>query len=117
MTSTMMDGPLAVCGLLEHGRTWNGERTVATMVAGGIRSGGRWISSVEPEAIVLTHPSITEVSVIGVPDDRWDERPCASVVPVVGGAVTGCERRDRLVGRVAAETIEVEYLTTKLGPE
>ncbi|HZN15180.1 MAG TPA: long-chain fatty acid--CoA ligase [Acidimicrobiales bacterium] len=45
-----------------------------------IKSGGEWISSVELEGILLAHPDVVEAAVIGVPDDRWDERPLACVV-------------------------------------
>ena len=36
---------------------------------------GEWISSVELENEVMAHPGVFEAAVIGVPDDRWDERP------------------------------------------
>jgi fatty-acyl-CoA synthase len=49
-----------------------------------IKSGGEWISSVELENCLLAHPAIRDAAVIGVPDERWDERPCAIVVPVPG---------------------------------
>jgi fatty-acyl-CoA synthase len=47
-----------------------------------IKSGGEWISSVELENEVMAHPGVFEAAVIGVPDERWDERP---LVVVVGG--------------------------------
>jgi fatty-acyl-CoA synthase len=45
-----------------------------------IKSGGEWISSVELENEIMAHPSVIEAAVIGVPDERWDERPLACVV-------------------------------------
>ena len=45
-----------------------------------IKSGGEWISSVELENEVMAHPDVFEAAVIGVPDDRWDERPLVVVV-------------------------------------
>ncbi|MFI8817112.1 MULTISPECIES: fatty acid--CoA ligase [unclassified Streptomyces] len=45
-----------------------------------IKSGGEWISSVELENHLMAHPAVREAAVIGVPDDRWDERPLAVVV-------------------------------------
>lgn len=45
-----------------------------------IKSGGEWISSLEVETIFSFHPSIADVAVIGVPDERWGERPLALVV-------------------------------------
>ncbi|WP_329124054.1 fatty acid--CoA ligase [Streptomyces sp. NBC_01465] len=45
-----------------------------------IKSGGEWISSVELENHLASHPAVREAAVIGVPDERWDERPLAVVV-------------------------------------
>ena len=45
-----------------------------------IKSGGEWISSVEMEIDVMSHPDVVEAVVFGVPDDKWDERPCVAVV-------------------------------------
>lgn len=47
-----------------------------------IKSGGEWISSVLLEGHLMTHPDIVEAAVIGVPDDRWFERPLACLVTV-----------------------------------
>jgi fatty-acyl-CoA synthase len=45
-----------------------------------IKSGGEWISSVTLENLVMNHPAVREAAVIGVPDDKWQERPLACVV-------------------------------------
>jgi fatty-acyl-CoA synthase len=45
-----------------------------------IKSGGEWISSLEIEDILSQHPGVSEAAVIGVPDERWGERPVAVVV-------------------------------------
>ncbi|MCP3175566.1 fatty acid--CoA ligase [Desulfuromonas sp. KJ2020] len=45
-----------------------------------IKSGGEWISSLEIEDIIAHHPAVSEVAVIGQPDDKWGERPLALVV-------------------------------------
>jgi fatty-acyl-CoA synthase len=45
-----------------------------------IVSGGENISSIEVEQAILSHPSVSEVAVVGVPDQRWGERPKAFVV-------------------------------------
>ena len=49
-----------------------------------IKSGGEWISSVEMENALMAHPDILEAAVVARPDDKWDERPMAYVVPVEG---------------------------------
>jgi fatty-acyl-CoA synthase len=46
-----------------------------------IKSGGEWVSSLEVEDILSQHPGISEAAVIGVPDERWGERPMALIVP------------------------------------
>ena len=45
-----------------------------------IKSGGEWISSLEIETILSLHPAVGDVSVIGVPDKQWGERPLALIV-------------------------------------
>ena len=45
-----------------------------------IKTGGEWISSLELESLISQHPSVSEVAVIGVPDEKWGERPVALVV-------------------------------------
>ena len=45
-----------------------------------IKSGGEWISSVELENEIMAHPKVTEAAVIGLPHERWGERPLACVV-------------------------------------
>jgi len=46
-----------------------------------IKSGGEWISSVELENAIMAHDDVTEAAVVGVPHERWQERPVAFVVP------------------------------------
>ena len=45
-----------------------------------IKSGGEWISSQDLEGELMAHPAVREAAVIGVPDERWGERPLAFVV-------------------------------------
>ena len=45
-----------------------------------IKSGGEWISSLEIETILSLHPSVADISVIGIPDEQWGERPLALIV-------------------------------------
>lgn len=49
-----------------------------------IKSGGEWISSVELENAIMAHPSVKECAVIGIPDEKWSERPLAAAVAVEG---------------------------------
>ncbi len=45
-----------------------------------IKTGGEWISSLTLEDIISRHPAVSEAAVIGVPDEKWGERPLALVV-------------------------------------
>ena len=45
-----------------------------------IKTGGEWTSSLQLEDIIAKHEAVNEVAVIGVPDDKWGERPLALVL-------------------------------------
>jgi fatty-acyl-CoA synthase len=66
-----------------------------------IKSGGEWISSVEVENAIMAHPDVIEAAVIGVPDERWDERPLACVVLKEGSSTTAEQLRAFLGERMA----------------
>jgi fatty-acyl-CoA synthase len=66
-----------------------------------IKSGGEWISSVDLENHLMAHPKIKEASVVGVPDDKWGERPLATVVINDGETADAAELRTFLESRVA----------------
>jgi len=65
-----------------------------------IISGGENISSQEVEKVIMEHPGVLEVCILGVPDDRWGEVPKAFVVRRPGAEVNGDEimqfTRDRI---------------------
>lgn len=45
-----------------------------------IKTGGEWISSLALEGLISRHEAVCDVAVVGVPDERWGERPFALVV-------------------------------------
>ncbi len=67
-----------------------------------VKSGGENVASVRVEAVLLAHPAVGSVAVVGVPDDRWGEMVTAVVVPAAGAAVGEAEliawARERLAG-------------------
>jgi fatty-acyl-CoA synthase len=65
-----------------------------------VKSGGEWISSVELENAIMAHPKVAEAAVIGIPDEKWSERPLACVVPAGDDEITLDELRDFLAERV-----------------
>lgn len=53
-----------------------------------IKSGGEWISSVDLENGLMTHPAVFEAAVIAMPHPKWQERPLACVVLKEGASAT-----------------------------
>ena len=49
-----------------------------------IKTGGEWVSSLELESLISQYEPVSEVAVVGVPDEKWGERPLAMVVPKKG---------------------------------
>lgn len=68
-----------------------------------IKSGGEWISSVELENVIMSHPGIRECAVIAIPDEKWQERPLAVAVPASDGGegLTEADVLEFLNGKVA----------------
>ena len=64
-------------------------------------SGGENISTVEVEQAVLSHPAVLEAAVVGVPDERWGERPKAFVVLRQGKDAEPGEIIDHVKGAIA----------------
>lgn len=60
--------------------TANGVLQVTDRLKDVIKSGGEWISSLEIETILSLHPSVADIAVIGIPDEKWGERPLALIV-------------------------------------
>ncbi|WP_166784033.1 long-chain-fatty-acid--CoA ligase [Cryobacterium suzukii] len=56
-----------------------------------IISGGENIYSIEVENVLMQHPDVREVAVIGIPHEKWGETVRAMVVPVAGRVVTEVE--------------------------
>jgi fatty-acyl-CoA synthase len=66
-----------------------------------IKSGGEWISSVDLENAVMAHPAVAEAAVIGVPDEKWSERPLVAVVLREGQSATPADLQGFLSDKVA----------------
>ncbi len=58
-----------------------------------IISGGENISSVEVEGLLLRHPAVQEVAVVGFPHEKWGEAPHAFIVLKQGASTTEGELR------------------------
>jgi fatty-acyl-CoA synthase len=66
-----------------------------------IKSGGEWISSVDLENAIMSHPAVKEAAVVGIPHPKWDERPLACVVLKEGQEATGEDILDHIRPLVA----------------
>ncbi|MBU2879279.1 long-chain fatty acid--CoA ligase [Aliiglaciecola lipolytica] len=53
-----------------------------------IKSGGKWISTVELENIAIAHPDITNAAAIAAKHDKWDERPIVIAVKAANSTAT-----------------------------
>jgi fatty-acyl-CoA synthase len=74
-----------------------------------IKSGGEWISSVELENELMSHPDVVEAAVIAKPDERWAERPLCCVVLRSGSEAGADELIEHLRGRVAKWWLPDEF--------
>ena len=66
-----------------------------------IISGGENISSVEVEGVLLRHPAVQEVAVVGMAHERWGEAPHAFVVLRPGAEATEAEMKQFVYDRLA----------------
>jgi fatty-acyl-CoA synthase len=66
-----------------------------------IKSGGEWISSVDLENAIMSHPAVAEAAVVAVASERWMERPLACVVLKQGAELSAEDLRQWLSSRVA----------------
>ena len=66
-----------------------------------IKSGGEWISSVDLENALMSHPAVREAAVIAISHPKWQERPLAVVVLKDGAKPTVEELRDFLSQKFA----------------
>jgi fatty-acyl-CoA synthase len=78
-----------------------------------IVSGGENISTIEVEAAIDSHPAVLEVAVVGVPNEKWGERPKAYVVLRSGRSVDADELLTHVRGQIARYKVpeEIEFVT------
>ncbi|MBV8949509.1 MAG: acyl--CoA ligase, partial [Actinobacteria bacterium] len=58
--------------------------TIIGRVRDVVRSGGETVAPAEVEAVLLEHPAVRDVAVVGIPDPEWGEIVCAVVVVAPG---------------------------------
>ncbi len=75
-----------------------------------IKSGGEWISSIDLENVVMSHPAVKEAAVIARACSRWSERPRLIIVLKEGATITGADLRAFLEPRVARWWIPEDFV-------
>ncbi len=81
--------------------TANGTLHITDRLKDMIKSGGEWVSSLALENLASTAPGLREVAAVGVPDERWGERPVLVVV-LAGSEPVDAAIKQRLSGAIAA---------------
>ena len=84
-----------------------------------IKSAGEWISSIDLENIIMGFDKVLEAAVIALPDDKWQERPLACIVPQPDAAstITKEDIQDYLKDKVAKWWIPDEIVFMKELPK
>ncbi len=75
-----------------------------------IKSGGEWISSVDLENALMSHPAVLEAAVFAGRHPKWDERPIAAIVFKAGQTATKEDLAVHLEGRFAKFWLPDEYV-------
>lgn len=89
VASNYYNGPAGAADAFTDG--WYHSGDIASINSGGyvtivdrakdmIKSGGEWISSIQLENTLLSHPAVVEAAVVATPHPKWLERPVAVVV-------------------------------------
>jgi fatty-acyl-CoA synthase len=78
-----------------------------------IKSGGEWISSVDLENALMSHPQVQEAAVIAIPDRKWQERPLAVVVLKDGADATPDSLRAHIAPRFPRWWLPDKFVFTK----
>ncbi|WP_373515083.1 hypothetical protein [Persicitalea sp.] len=90
--------------------------TITDRVKDVIKTGGEWVSSLDIENIFSQIEGVAEVAVVGLPDDRWGERPYALVVakPEFADQLTSESVKNYLEAEVEAGKIKKWYVPDRI---
>ncbi|WP_029917369.1 fatty acid--CoA ligase [Pelobacter seleniigenes] len=78
-----------------------------------IKIGGEWISSLEVEDLLCSHPAVAEAAVIGLPDSKWGEKPLALIVTKEDMAVSEKELLAHIRGFIEKGMISKQIVLLK----
>ncbi len=79
-----------------------------------IKIGGEWVSSLEVEDLFAIHSEVGEVAVIGVPDQKWGEKPLALIVKKPEGELTEKELIQHIRGFIDKGIISKQLILLKI---
>ncbi len=79
-----------------------------------IKIGGEWISSLEVEDLLAPYPGVGEVAVIGLPDEKWGEKPLALVVKKMDAELSEKELRKHIRGFVDKGVVSKQVVVLKV---
>jgi len=72
--------------------------------------GGENVYPVEIETVLLTHPAVDSVAVLGIPDDHWGEVVVAAYEPAAGHSAAAAELAQYCRSRLAAYKVPIQFL-------
>jgi fatty-acyl-CoA synthase len=75
-----------------------------------VKSGGEWISSIDLENALISHPAVQEAAVIAVPHPKWSERPLGVIVLKPDASVTPDALKEHLRPHFAAYALPAAYV-------
>jgi fatty-acyl-CoA synthase len=78
-----------------------------------VKSGGEWISSVDLENTLMSHPAVREAGVVAVAHPKWQERPLAVVALKDGAQATADELRVFLSSKFARWQMPDDFVFVK----
>lgn len=71
--------------------------TIKDRIKDVIKTGGEWLSSLDLESLISQHPSVASAAVVGIPDEKWGERPYALVTLNAGEQATAEDIQQHLM--------------------
>ncbi len=79
-----------------------------------IKTGGEWVSSLDMEDALSQVEGVAESAVIGLPDDRWGERPHALIIQKPGYSLTAEGIKAELQAKVERGDLHKWYVPDRI---
>ena len=98
-------------------RDEDGDHFIVDRLKDMIRTGGENVYAAEVERVLLEHPDILEAAVVGLPDERWDERVVAALLPRDGVTIDTDEVRAFCRERLAAYKVPKQVVVVAALPK